>query len=449
MNHISDQASTVIFRTNDTAFTENLNNVQLALGQIGAWALKPYTGSIGLGLPDATATIKGIARLATQAEATAGTSNTTIITPATLAGVVRKPEASELVFGMTRYSTDVESKDVNNNVTSITPKRLYYVFENMIATESRAGGGKVATKLQAETGVDDTVLMTPLKVKNAVDKLVASSGDATETSRGVVILATVAQTQAGTGREGMAISPYTFARAIGTNTVAGTFKLANDAEMMTLTSNQHAITPWVLGRNKASTSKFGVVKLVNSKSVVTNAALSANAEVVSTFGDTMTGNLDFALKEIGLTWTDASLRYSQSRNQMLFRSKDSFVWGTGSSNDKMKLDTTGLEVLKDVTAFGTVRNASDIRVKTDIVNVADALYKVKQLNGVTYKRTDLEGDDRHMGVIAQEVELVAPELIRVIEKVGIKDFRTVNYNGLIGLLIEAIKELSDKIDNKG
>lgn len=80
---------------------------------------------------------------------------------------------------------------------------------------------------------------------------------------------------------------------------------------------------------------------------------------------------------------------------------------------------------------------SDSALKTDIKPIENALDKVKQLNGVNWKwKANGKSDD---GIIAQDVEKVFPEL--VIEKDG---YKAVNYNGLIGVLIEAVKELGEK-----
>jgi len=79
-------------------------------------------------------------------------------------------------------------------------------------------------------------------------------------------------------------------------------------------------------------------------------------------------------------------------------------------------------------------------VKTNIKRIENALDKTKRLTGNTYKRTDLDCK-LSAGVIAQEVEAVLPESVTEIE--GLKQ---VAHNGIIGLLVEAIKELSAKVD---
>jgi Chaperone of endosialidase len=101
-----------------------------------------------------------------------------------------------------------------------------------------------------------------------------------------------------------------------------------------------------------------------------------------------------------------------------------------------------------ITATGEVTAYySDLRLKTNIVPIADALEKVEALNGVTFDPNEtalaLGIDNTHqMGVIAQEVEAVAPELVVDSAFAG---FKTVKYDKLTALLIEAVKELSAKV----
>lgn len=85
----------------------------------------------------------------------------------------------------------------------------------------------------------------------------------------------------------------------------------------------------------------------------------------------------------------------------------------------------------DITAF------SDIRLKTNIEKIENALDKVCQLSGYTYNMNN----KRRTGVIAQEVEKVLPEVVQDRED----GYKTVAYGNMIGLLIEAIKELKEEI----
>lgn len=81
---------------------------------------------------------------------------------------------------------------------------------------------------------------------------------------------------------------------------------------------------------------------------------------------------------------------------------------------------------------------SDEALKTNIETIDNPLNKVKELRGVNFEW--LENGKKSMGVIAQEVEKVIPEVVSDGET------KSVNYNAMIGLLIEAIKEQQKEID---
>jgi len=95
----------------------------------------------------------------------------------------------------------------------------------------------------------------------------------------------------------------------------------------------------------------------------------------------------------------------------------------------------------DFTAVGNVTAYSDITLKKNIEVIPNALDKVMQLRGITFDRKDIE-TSRQSGVIAQEVEKVLPEVVDTNEE-GIK---SVAYGNLVGLLIEAIKDLKNEVD---
>lgn len=95
----------------------------------------------------------------------------------------------------------------------------------------------------------------------------------------------------------------------------------------------------------------------------------------------------------------------------------------------------------DLVASGNVTAYSDIRLKTNIVVIDNALDKVKQLRGVTYDRIDVDVK-RQTGVIAQEVLQVLPEAVLGTEETTY----SVSYGNMVGLLIEAIKEQQQQYD---
>jgi hypothetical protein len=103
----------------------------------------------------------------------------------------------------------------------------------------------------------------------------------------------------------------------------------------------------------------------------------------------------------------------------------------------------------DVVAYSTT--ISDERLKTGISTVSNALEKVSQLNGVEFTRKN--NGQRSAGVIAQQVEKVLPQAIREKKlplQTGDEDttYKTVEYDALHSLYIEAIKELKDTVEKQ-
>ena len=110
-----------------------------------------------------------------------------------------------------------------------------------------------------------------------------------------------------------------------------------------------------------------------------------------------------------------------------------FAIYNGTTN-KFKVEGDG-----DVVAAGSIDSASDIKLKTNIKTIDNALDKVLQLRGAEYDRIDK--DNQHeIGVIAQEVEEVIPELVHGDET------KTVSYGNMTAVLIEAIKEQNEIIN---
>lgn len=129
------------------------------------------------------------------------------------------------------------------------------------------------------------------------------------------------------------------------------------------------------------------------------------------------------------------------------------------STDRMWLDNNGnLTTQGNVTAF-----SSDERLKTNITKIEDAIEKLKQIDGVTFdwdrsicEKVDFHPDDvTEVGVLAQQVEEVLPEAVKPApfdtspeggSKSG-ENYLTVQYEKLVPLLIEAIKEQQKRIES--
>lgn len=128
------------------------------------------------------------------------------------------------------------------------------------------------------------------------------------------------------------------------------------------------------------------------------------------------------------------------------------VHGNGMGNELKILDgfntnlsgsvtiSGSLNVTGDVTAFST----SDERLKTNLTPILDSLDKVGEIKGYEYDWIENDHHDNtghDIGVIAQEIEKIAPEAVVTRDN----GYKAVRYEKLIPILIQAIKELNDKV----
>lgn len=119
--------------------------------------------------------------------------------------------------------------------------------------------------------------------------------------------------------------------------------------------------------------------------------------------------------------------------------------GIGIANPTVKLQVNG-----DIIA-NSIAGSSDLRFKTNIRPVENALEKVKSLRGVyfnwdqkSFPNKDFS-DKTELGFIAQEVEKVLPEVVS--KDNSPEEYRSVKYDKVVALLVEAIKEQQKQIDS--
>jgi hypothetical protein len=118
-------------------------------------------------------------------------------------------------------------------------------------------------------------------------------------------------------------------------------------------------------------------------------------------------------------------------------------------------NTNTLTVTGDIIAYGADSLASDDRLKTNKSPITEALKKVNSINGFTYNWNDkakdlldLNSNKLQIGVSAQEVQKVLPEVVKSTQPINTdEEILVVSYEKLVPLLIEAIKQLSDKVDS--
>lgn len=122
-------------------------------------------------------------------------------------------------------------------------------------------------------------------------------------------------------------------------------------------------------------------------------------------------------------------------------------WYLDAAED-MRLDNSGnLYVEGNVTAYSTT--VSDARLKDNVETINGALEKVCALRGVSYNwNAGSRKGERDIGVIAQEVQAVIPEVVREVKDSLIDggDYLSVGYDQLVPVLIEAVKQLKAELD---
>ena len=102
--------------------------------------------------------------------------------------------------------------------------------------------------------------------------------------------------------------------------------------------------------------------------------------------------------------------------------------------------TTSINVAGDIVAF----SSSDKRLKDNIKPIENALDKVNKISGVTFEwneKSHKETGKKDVGVIAQEIEEILPELVDNRSN----GYKAVDYPKLTALLIEAVKDLSNQV----
>ena len=112
--------------------------------------------------------------------------------------------------------------------------------------------------------------------------------------------------------------------------------------------------------------------------------------------------------------------------------------GIGTTNPTSRLHVSGNAIVTGIVTATDFNSTSDINLKDNIQTIVNPLDKIIKLNGVTFNWK--ENQKPSIGVIAQELEKVLPELVTQ------GNIKTVNYNGIIGVLIEAVKEQQKQIE---
>ncbi len=161
------------------------------------------------------------------------------------------------------------------------------------------------------------------------------------------------------------------------------------------------------------------------------------------FLDATSGNLKFNGGNGAVLFTNGTWSGEHSTGKIQTHGTNMYFQNAGGTWQFRKTNGTAAA---NIASNGTY-TASDLTFKKDVVTISNAVDTIKKLTGRSF--TWKEDDTKSFGVIAQEVETVLPELVSVTEEPEgskVEPSKMVNYPAFTGHFIEAIKELSAKVE---
>ena len=242
-----------------------------------------------------------------------------------------------------------------------------------------------------------------------------------KTAGGTVVQVGFGNLTSGMVTTALGFTPYNSTNPSGYITASGSITGSSGS----CTGNAATATRWATGRTIALTGDVtGTSAAFDGSAALSFAATLANSGV--TAGTYLKVTVDAKGRVTGasaMTSGDVTgaLGYTPAN-----KAGDSF---TGS-----------ISVSGSVTATGDITAYSDARLKADVETITGALDRVRKLRGVTFSRR--ETGNRGVGLIAQELALIVPEAVMTHED----GLLSVAYGNLVGVLIEAVKDLADKVE---
>jgi len=344
---------------------------------------------------------------------------------------------------------------------------------SIAASETVSGITEIATQAETDTGTDDSRFVTPAKLKSTS---IVLCPDASLTVKGKIELATQTEVNAGSDTV-RAVTPATLASYTG---LGGSLTLANG-------TNNYVVTA------SGAASLNGEAKLQFDGSTLS--LFKSTADAVPALGDHGThfemlreqaagdggvygltagvlssGDVYLQVQRTDGTATKYNLEINPNGGAALFHGGAealptiSFLGDTNTGfwaqaadvigvslggDEKYRFTAGNLHVAGDVMTASTT-TPSDERLKENIHPIKNALNRILKLVGVTFNLKADSGKATKLGLIAQEVEKIFPELVKESELLGhgVEKYKTIDYSGLIPVLIEALKAQQEQIDEQ-
>ena len=363
-----------------------------------------------------------------------------------------------LVFGGTLSST---------NTVTISPNdqdKLYFVFNNTSGDQSiiiKQGSGATVTVANGKTAI---VYADGAGSGAAVAQIETGSDEFTEdvtmkTGDGALLTLQTSDTTVVDGDVLGALQFQAPNESSGTDAITVAASIVAEADNTFAADNNQTDMVFKLGSSEAATEKMRLTHegdLTVSTSFTIGSATITEAELEILDGATVTtaelnilDGVTATASELnimdGVTATTAELNIMDGVTSTASELNlvDGITAGTVSASKAVIVDSnkdiSGFRNISNtgtITASGDITAFSDERLKSDIETIDNALDKVMNMRGVSY----IKQAEKGIGVIAQEVEKVLPEVVTDGE------YKSVAYGNIVGVLIEAIKEQQKQID---
>ena len=344
----------------------------------------------------------------------------------------------DVVFGFDTYG-HVTSASVATGTVSVGDGAM-----TVTAGAGLTGGGQVGTANQSgassvtvsHAATSSQASLTALTGANVVSDIDL------DTYGHVTALATRAMTLGDLGYTGATNANYITNNnelTNGAGYITSSGSISGNAATATLATNAtNATTAATTSGNAGSATVLQTARNINGVSFNGSADITvADSTKMPTSGGTFTGAVTFNGNNITVgNSTDSTIymvdtdhgnrQIHCNSNQIGFLTQAN-SWGSYCNDDG------------SWTSVGNVTAYSDVRLKSNIQTIESGLDKVCAMRGVTFEKDGVAG----LGVIAQEVEAIIPEVVMT-HNDGIK---SVAYGNIVGVLIEAIKELKLEVES--
>ena len=231
--------------------------------------------------------------------------------------------------------------------------------------------------------------------------------------------------------------------SIGFNTTAsayGSLSIGqyNDSIISSNKTNWVATDPvFIIGNGLTDIARSNALTILkNGKTGINTAAPLAGLHIK---GIAPTFDSHLRLESAGSNTDYMNMSYDGSTKFRNFGVNDEFQFRNAASTINCRIFDNG-----NMTIAGLLTQSSDERLKENIVRIPNALNKVMQLNGYQYNwKPELHKDSKQqIGLLAQNVETILPQLVAT----DAEGMKSIAYQNIVPVLIEAIKELKKEID---